>query len=687
MPSPCKLAPAALIALGLTIGHTARLAGQSPSSQPASLPPPDGEWRAYGHDAGGSRFSPLAEIDRANVARLAPAWTVHTGEAARGGAAAHGSFEATPLVVDGTMYVSTPSGRVLALVPETGRELWRFDAGVDTTTHFGDYASRGVSTWLDVAAPGAAACRRRVFVATIDARLIALDARTGRPCLGFGVRGTVDLRHGLRNPPAWAGEYEETSPPAVVRGLIVVGSGVADNNRIDAASGEVRAFDARTGALRWTWDPVPQDPRDPAYETWRGPNAHRTGAANAWSVIAADSARDLVFVPTGSPSVDYFGGARLGDNRYANSIVALRASTGRVVWHFQTVHHDLWDYDNAAPPALVTVQRDGRAVAAVLQATKTGMLFVLDRETGRPLFPVAERPVPASDIPGEVASPTQPFSSLPPLSPQRFVADSVFGTTAAGRAACRAQVAPLRNEGVFTPPSFRGTLVLPGNVGGAHWGGLAYDPERQIAVVPVNRVAAVIRLIDTAGVRMDTLDMSENRIGENWNRMRGTPYLLHRVFLFGPDNVACTPPPFGALVAIDLGGGRKLWEVPLGDMAALHDPPIEALRGLGSVSLGGPIVTAGGLVFIAGTLDRRLRAFDVETGRELWSAPLPAGGKATPMTYRGADGRQYVAVAAGGGGAFGRGDALSVFALPGDGSAATLQACPACSTTPTTPAR
>jgi quinoprotein glucose dehydrogenase len=668
MPSSFRLTSAALAALALTLAPIGSVAGQRPAGQHASAAPGDGQWGAYGRDAGGSRFSPLQEVDRANVSRLAPAWTMHTGEAARGAAAAQGSFEATPIVVDGTMYVSTPTGRVLALVPETGDVRWRFDPRVDTTTHFGDYASRGVSTWLDGAAPAGAACRRRIFVATIDARLIALDSRTGHPCPRFGSAGTVDLRHGLRNPPAWPGEYEETSPPAVVRGLVIVGSGVADNSRTDAASGEVRAFDARTGVLRWTWDPVPQDPRDPAYDTWRGPAAHRTGAANAWSVIAADSARDLVFVPTGSPSVDYFGGTRVGDNRYANSIVALRASTGRLVWHFQTVHHDLWDYDNAAPPTLVTVRRDGRARPAVLQATKTGMLFVFDRETGRPIFPVAERRVPATDVPGEAASPTQPFSSLPSLSPQRLAPDSAFGVTAATRAACSAQVSSLRNEGVFTPPSLRGTLVLPSNAGGAHWGGVAYDPDRQIAVVPVNRVAAAIRLIDTAGVGMDTLDMSETRIGENWSRMRGTPYLLHRWFLFASDNVPCTPPPFGTLVAIDLGSGRKLWEVPLGDMAALHDPPLQALRGLGSVSMGGPIVTAGGLVFMAGTLDRRIRAFDIETGRELWSAPLPAGGKAAPMTYRGADGRQYVAIAAGGGGGFGRGDALMVFALPRRGS-------------------
>jgi quinoprotein glucose dehydrogenase len=631
-----------------------------------------GDWPAYGGDAGGSRFSPLTRVHRGNVAALRVAWTFHTGEARRGGMLHHASFEATPLVVDGTMYLSTPGGLVIALAPETGRVRWRFDARVDSTTHFGDYVSRGVSTWLDPAARPGSACRRRILVATVDARLIALDGGTGRPCAGFGTRGTVDLRQGLRNPPAFAGEYEETSPPAVVRGLVIVGSGVADNSRTDAASGEVRAFDARSGALVWTWDPVPQSPDDAAYSTWRGPEAHRTGAANAWSVIAADSAHDLVFVPTGSPSVDYFGGGRLGDNHYANSIVALRATTGHVVWHFQTVHHDLWDYDNASPPALVTVRRGGRAIPAVLQATKTGMLFVLDRETGRPIFPVEERPVPRSTVPGEEAAATQPFSTLPLLSPHRFLPDSAFGVSPERRAACRAHVAALRNEGAFTPPSMEGTLALPSNIGGAQWGGVAYDSSRGIVVVPVNRIAAEVRLVDTAGLRMDTLDMSESRIGENWTRMHGTPYVMHRMLLFGPDNVPCTPPPFGTLVAIQLGSGRKLWEVPLGDMSGLAKVP--ALRGMGSPNLGGPIATAGGLVFIAATVDRQLRAFDIETGREVWSAPLPAGGKATPMTYLGADGRQYVAIAAGGdGGGFGRDDALVAFALPSDGASTSAQ--------------
>lgn len=634
------------------------------SAQAPARPSAATDWPTYGRDAGGARFAPIAQIDRSNVHRLAPAWTFNTGEKAPGSR----SFEATPILVDGTLFLSTPLGRIIALDPVTGAERWRHDAKVSPRIGFGDFTNRGVSYFADSAAPPASPCARRIIGATVDGRLLALDARTGRPCRDFGTKGHVDLRRGLRNAPFEFAEYEVTSPPAIINGVIVVGSAVADNNRFDAASGEVRGYDARTGALRWSWDPVPQDPRDPAYGSWRGDSAHRTGAANAWSVIAADPARGLVFVPTSSPSPDYYGGRRLGRNDYANSVVALRAATGEVVWHFQTVHHDLWDYDNASPPALVDVTIDGRAVPAVLQATKTGMLFVLDRDTGRPLVPVEERPVPASDIPGEEAWPTQPFSTLPPLSPHRFGADQAFGTTAESRAACRAQVAALRNDGIFTPPSTRGTLAIPSNIGGAHWGGVAWDAVRGLAIVPVNTIAAFVRLVDTAGTDLDSLRRAASRLGHQVNRLRGTPFHQVRGLLIAPDGVPCTPPPFGTLVAVDIAKRRIAWQVPLGSPTPSTEPagpPAAAAERLGSPSLGGAIVTAGGLAFIAATLDQRIRAVDVETGRELWSAPLPAGGKATPMTYLGADGRQYVVIAAGGDGdRFGRGDAVVAFRLP-----------------------
>jgi quinoprotein glucose dehydrogenase len=628
------------------------------------------EWTAYGRDALGSRYSPVAQITRENVGRLQVAWTYRTGEMRPEFATRrYTSFEATPLVVDGVMYLSTPLGRVIALDPESGRERWVFDPKIDRSVPYGDFTNRGVSTWADSSASADAPCRRRIFVATIDARLIALDAASGAPCAAFGRGGTVDLRRGLRNPPRSADEYEQTSPPAIINGLVVLGSAVADNNRIDAPSGEVRAYDARTGALRWTWDPVPQDPADPGYRTWGGPNARRTGAANAWSVIAADPERDLVVVPTGSASPDYFGGERLGDNRYANSVVALRASTGKLVWHFQTVHHDIWDYDNASPPALVTVRKDGRDVPAVLQATKTGQLFVLHRETGEPLFPVEERAVPRSAVPGEVSSPTQPFSAVAPLSPHRIGAEDAWGVNEEERAACRSMMAGLRNEGIFTPPSLEGTLVVPSNVGGAHWGGLSYDPERRIAVIPVNRIAAEVQLIPADRVDRTEAERAISRLGYQYTRMHGTPYVMRRRILRSPAGLPCTPPPFGTLVAVSLDSGKKVWEVPLGNVRALAPESMRdrVLDEWGSVNLGGPVITAGGLVFMAGTLDGAIRAFDVETGRELWKGELPSGGKATPMTFRlaeGGGGRQYVVVAVGGGDVFGKGDYLVAFALP-----------------------
>ena len=611
-----RFVPIALLAIACARPQT--------SAAPAAFSPSDGDWVAYGRDAAGSRYSPLTQIDRTNVSRLTVAWTYRTGEPLPS-ANRRRSLEVTPLVAGGTMYVSTPLGKVMALDPATGREKWRFDARVDSATRFGDFTNRGVSLWRD-----------RVVFATTDGRLIALHAATGALVQEFGQGGTVDLRRGLRNQPFEFAEYEVTSPPAVINDLLVVGSAVADNNRTDAASGEVRAYDAATGALRWTWDPVPQDRSDPAYPTWEGANAHRTGAANAWSVIAADPQRDLVFVPTSAPSPDYYGGERLGRNDYANSIVALRASTGKVVWHFQTVHHDLWDYDNASPPLLATV----RGQPAVIQATKTGMLFVLNRETGRPIFPVEERPVPASTVPGERAWPTQPFSSLPPLSPHAWDGRSSNET-------CQTLLRGVRNEGIFTPPSLEGTIAMPSNIGGAHWGGVAFDPVRQIVVAPVNRLAAVVQLIPQANANLDSLRRDRSRFGFEDTRMRGTPYIMRRKILFVPPGVACTPDPTGALVAIDLRLGTRAWEAPI--------PP----------QLGGAIVTAGGLVFVAATIDAQFRAFDIETGRELWRAELPGGGKATPMTYRGADGRQYVVIAAGGDGETWRpSDAIVAFRLP-----------------------
>ena len=630
-------------------------AGAVHSQSPAQA----GDWSVYGRDAGGTRFSPLAQFDTANVSRLRLAWVYRTGDLLR----SSGRFEATPLVLDGRLYVSTPLGRVSALDPATGAERWTYDPRVDLAGDFGDLANRGVSSWRDPAAHEGDACARRIFVATVDARLIALDGATGTPCAGFGRSGTVHLGRDLLNPPAYPGEYEVTSPPAVIRALVVVGSSIGDNNRTDAPSGVVRAYDARTGAERWRWDPIPRRPGDPGYDTWRGATAHRTGAANAWSVMSADSALGLVFVPVGSASPDFYGGERLGRNLYANSVVALRASSGRVAWSFQVVHHDLWDYDVPAQPVAFTLRRNGQAVPALAVATKMGHLFILDRRTGRPLVPVRELPVPHSHAPGEDPWPTQPF----PPPAYRFVAESLsasqaFGLTPAGRAACAARIASLDYRGIFTPSSLRGAIHYPGHLGGFNWSGVSVDEAAGLLVAPVNQFGMVVTLVPRDSVDAVRMAHPDAEI----NVQRGAPFGMMREPLLGPDRAPCTPPPWGELVGFDLASGETRLARPARQRCGARGPRF------GSPSLGGVLMTRGGLAFVAGTLDRHLRAFDLATGRELWSTPLPVGGHALPMTYL-AGGRQYVAIAAGGHdrltvGPPALGDYLLVYALDAAGA-------------------
>ena len=575
-----------------------------------------------------SQYSPINQVRRENVDKLKVAWTYRSGEpltAASGGGRAP-AFEVTPIYADGLLYIGTPYGKAIALDPETGKERWAFDAQINRKGSYGDFANRGVATWLDEKLSPKNACRRRVFYASIDARLFALDAGSGAVCADFGSKGIVDLTAGLRRGPSYAGEYQVTSPPAVIDDLVIVGSAIADNNRLDAPTGEVRAFDARTGRLRWKWDPLPSN--------------QNVGGANAWSIITVDPERRLVFVPTGSPSPDYYGGLRPGDNRYANSVIALRARTGEMVWDFQTVHHDLWDYDVASPPALFTGRRDGQMVRGVAIGSKTGHLFLVDRETGKPLFPVEERPVPKSDAPGEEAALTQPFPILPaPLGPQKLAVDEAWGPTEKDRQYCREQIGKLRNEGIFTPPSLGGTLVFPGNVGGLHWGGVAHYPDHGLLIVPTNRLAAVVRLVPRADFERHR---KENPQWETTGQ-QGAPFALSRIFLRSPSGLPCNPPPFGTLTAVDVNSGRVKWEVPLGRL-----PVAGALPEWGSVNLGGPLVTAGGLVFIGASFDPAIRAFDVESGKELWQGSLPTSARATPMTFSGRGGKQYIVIAAGG---------------------------------------
>jgi quinoprotein glucose dehydrogenase len=625
----------------------------------------DTDWPAYGRDAGGARYSPLSQINRGNVGQLKIAWTYRTGaEEVKAVAARNAAFESTPILVDGLLYLTTPYSRVIALDPATGAERWTYDPQVALDRWYSEVTSRGVSAWPAVNDRRASKLKtaRRIFVATLDARLIALDAATGKPVTSFGENGQVDLTRDVRLVER--GNYQVTSPPAIIGNLVVVGSAIGDNRGVELERGVVRAYHAVTGKLRWSWDPIPKDKLDPAVKTWAGESAAKTGAANAWSIISADSDRDLVFVPTSSPSPDFYGGARVGDNRYANSVVALKASTGRLVWHFQVVHHDLWDYDVASQPMLIDLKRNGRNIPAVAVGTKMGMIFVLDRRNGKPLFPVEERPVPQTAVPGEVTSPTQPFPTLPrPLVPHRLKPEDAWGLTDKDRDWCREQIASLRSEGIYTPPSLEGTLAIPGNGGGLNWSGMSYDPARSLLFTNTNHLPFRVKLIPRDEFNKMRETGAINRFKGEFGRQTGTPYVMYREPLLTPSRVPCFAPPWGKLTAVDLKTGEIRWETPFGKI------PQMGLTGkaaeFGSFNLGGSMVTAGGLLFIGAAMDDQLRAVDVETGKIVWEGQLPASAQAAPMTYT-AEGKQFIVICAGGHGKLGtkRGDYVVAFALP-----------------------
>jgi quinoprotein glucose dehydrogenase len=638
---------------------------------------PAEEWPTYGNDPGSSRFSPLTEITKENVRYLKVAWTYHTGDISDATGTWNGkkmsaksTFEATALMTDDTLYIATAFNRIIALDPETGKEKWAFDPKLDHIGYYGDgFTCRGVASRIDTKLPPGQPCRKTIYEATLDGRLIAVDGETGKACAGFGTGGQVSLKTGINLKSGIdhviPGEYHFTSAPAVVGDAVIVGSAINDNDRIEMPSGVVRGYNAQTGALLWAWDPVPRGPTDPARATWLN-GADRTGTANVWGPISADPAHDLVFLPTTSPSPDYFGGARQGNDRYADSVVALRASTGKVVWSFQAVHHNLWDYDLPPGPSLIEVERNGQLIPALAQASKMGYLFILNRDTGQPVLPVEERPVPQGGVPGEWLSPTQPVPvATPRLVPDRLEPQDAWGLTPWDRGKCRDTIAGLRRDGIFTPPSLQGTLQYPGNAGGTNWGGVSFDHTRGLIVLNQSSLPFIVQLIPRAQVTG-----RRNRsggMGGAWEYapMKGTPYVMRRRTLLSPWGLPCNPPPWGTLAAVEASTGRIRWQVPLGTVRELALIPLPIPWG--TPTLGGPLTTASGLIFIGATLDSAFRAFDTESGRELWQARLPASAMATPITYRARPGgHQFVVVAAGGHGkakGIKLGDAVVAYAL------------------------
>ena len=619
-------------------------------------------WTAYGGDPQGTRYSAARQITPDNVGQLEIAWTFRTG-------ALEGhddilndmAFETTPILVEDKLIFCTQFNEVIALDPASGEAIWRHDPQIATDVNpANQYTCRGVSYWTSDAADASGTCSSRILTGTVDSRLIALDAATGEPCADFGEGGQVRIEPSLEL--RWPGEFQITSAPAIIGDTVITGSAISDNLRTNAPKGTVHAFDVRTGAEKWVFNPVPADPDDPAMASWAEGSAARTGHANVWSTISVDPARGLVILPTSSASPDYYGGNRVGDNHYADSVVALDAETGEVVWHFQTVHHDVWDFDLPAQPGLYQVWRDGALHDVVTQTTKTGLLFVLDRDTGEPFLPIEERAVPQDGVAGEVLSPTQPFpAATPPIVPNTLRPGDAFGITLWDKMACAGQFRRLRGDGLFTPPSERGTLTYPFQGGGGNWGSAAFDPSRNLLVVNMSSLAGFAEL--TPKPEGEEVTADKIRDGAEFAPMEGAPYTMRRAPILSPLGLPCSPTPWGVIAGIDLSSGEIVWRRTFGTTRDLA--PGGLTLKLGTPNLGGPVVTASGLVFIGATMDDYLRALDVETGRELWRGRLPAGGQATPMTYE-YEGRQYVVIAAGGHGSAGtcQGDSVVAFALP-----------------------
>jgi quinoprotein glucose dehydrogenase len=603
------------------------------SSPPRAAASIDGEWRTFGRDPGAQRFSPLTQITPGNVATLQPAWTFDTH--------VH-DLQVTPIVVNGIMYV-TGGSTVFALEPETGKTIWTYVAN-------GAVSRRGVAYW-----PGDARTPPRLFSGAGDGRMMALDAIKGTLVTTFGDRGFVDIKQSVRD--GVDGKFGLITPPVVYKDIVITGGANEEGEPSTGLYGDIRGWDARSGRLLWSFHTVPR-PGEPGIETWDGESWKSRSGTNAWSFLTVDVERGLVFAPTGSPTSDFYGGDRKGQNLYGNSLIALDATTGHLKWFHQLVHHDIWDWDLPAAPTLIDVTKDGRRIPAVAQITKMSTLFIFDRVTGEPIFGLEERPVPQTDVPGEATWPTQPFPvAPPPLSRTTFdPSKDFYALTPEHAAYCQDLWAKQKmfTKGMFTPPSLDGTMVMfPSTLGGGNWSGLSYDEARGVVFTNIMNLGQVARMVPRAATKAGEVPY---RRTTPWGRPIGR--------FWNPENrIPCSAPPFGELLAVDVNRAAVRWRVPLG---VFDDLKARGFDKTGTPNIGGTIVTASGLVFIGGTIDGRFRAFDAGSGTLLWETTLDASAHATPMTFMGRNGRQYVVIAAGGDGLLGSrpGSMIEAFAIP-----------------------